>query len=55
MHNTSARIILSNQSLVLQSVTRNSAGHYVCAATNTLRETRSSPQFFRVKCEFKIF
>ncbi|KAK0090772.1 hypothetical protein PV325_003792 [Microctonus aethiopoides] len=49
MHNTSARIILSNQSLVLQSVTRNSAGHYVCAATNTLRETRSSPQFFRVK------
>ncbi|XP_020278889.1 nephrin-like [Pseudomyrmex gracilis] len=48
-HNTSARIIWSNQSLVLQSVTRSSAGHYVCAATNALNETRSEPLHFRVK------
>ncbi|XP_044593894.1 neural cell adhesion molecule 2-like isoform X1 [Cotesia glomerata] len=49
MHNTSARIIQSNQSLVLQSVTRNSAGYYACAATNSIRETRSEPLLFRVK------
>ncbi|XP_047355257.1 nephrin-like isoform X1 [Vespa velutina] len=48
-HNTSARIIWSNQSLVLQSVTRSSAGRYVCAATNALNETRSEPLHFRVK------
>nr|XP_031846638.1 hemicentin-1-like [Nomia melanderi] len=48
-HNTSARIIWSNQSLVLQSVTRSSAGKYVCAATNDLNETRSEPLHFRVK------
>ncbi|XP_063992013.1 hemicentin-1-like [Diachasmimorpha longicaudata] len=48
-HNTTARVIESNQSLVLQSVTRNSAGYYVCAATNSLRETRSEPLLFRVK------
>lgn len=51
-HNTSARIIWSNQSLVLQSVTRSSAGRYVCAATNALNETRSEPLHFRVKCKF---
>ncbi|XP_057337299.1 hemicentin-1-like isoform X1 [Microplitis mediator] len=49
MHNTSARIIQSNQSLVLQSVTRNSAGYYACAATNSIRETKSEPLLFRVK------
>ncbi|XP_023245527.1 synaptogenesis protein syg-2 [Copidosoma floridanum] len=48
-HNTSARIIRSNQSLVLQSVTRSSAGLYVCAATNDIQETRSKPLEFRVK------
>ncbi|XP_015585222.1 nephrin isoform X2 [Cephus cinctus] len=48
-HNTSARIIWSNQSLVLQSVTRSSAGSYVCAATNSLGETKSEPLPFRVK------
>ncbi|XP_011496554.1 PREDICTED: hemicentin-1 [Ceratosolen solmsi marchali] len=48
-HNTSARIIWSNQSLVLQSVTRNSAGLYVCAATNNIQETKSEPLEFRVK------
>ncbi|XP_076657187.1 hemicentin-1 isoform X2 [Halictus rubicundus] len=48
-HNATARIIWSNQSLVLQSVTRSSAGKYVCAATNDLNETRSEPLHFRVK------
>nr|XP_033324105.1 nephrin-like [Megalopta genalis]XP_033324106.1 nephrin-like [Megalopta genalis] len=48
-HNTTAKIIWSNQSLVLQSVTRSSAGKYVCAVTNDLNETRSEPLHFRVK------
>ncbi|XP_033217421.1 nephrin-like [Belonocnema kinseyi] len=48
-HNTSARIIRSNQSLVLQSITRGSAGLYACAAANSLGETRSEPLRFRVK------
>ncbi|XP_058801892.1 B-cell receptor CD22-like, partial [Phymastichus coffea] len=48
-HNTSARIIWSNQSLVLQSITRSSAGSYVCAATNSINETRSESLDFRVK------
>lgn len=52
-HNTSARIIWSNQSLVLQSVTRSSAGIYVCAAANALAETKSEALHFRVKCKFK--
>ncbi|XP_042217208.1 uncharacterized protein LOC121862887 isoform X2 [Homarus americanus] len=33
-HNVSAGIILSNQSLVLQRVTRRSSGQYTCSATN---------------------
>lgn len=34
-HNASARIIRSNQSLVLQKVTRNSSGNYACSALNS--------------------
>ncbi|XP_069700710.1 neural cell adhesion molecule 2-like [Periplaneta americana] len=48
-HNQSARIIRSNQSLVLQKVTRQSAGNYVCVATNPEGETVSNELTFRVK------
>ncbi|KDR10051.1 hypothetical protein L798_00313, partial [Zootermopsis nevadensis] len=48
-HNQSARIIRSNQSLVLQKVTRQSAGNYVCVATNPEGETVSNELAFRVK------
>jgi hypothetical protein len=50
-HNQSARIIRSNQSLVLQKVTRQSAGNYVCIATNPEGETFSNELTFRVKCK----
>jgi len=50
-HNQSARIIRSNQSLVLQKVTRQSAGNYVCIATNPEGETVSNELTFRVKCK----
>nr|CAD7425656.1 unnamed protein product [Timema monikensis] len=48
-HNMSARIIRSNQSLVLQKVTRQSAGKYVCLAINEEGQTTSNELAFRVK------
>ncbi|XP_017299838.1 B-cell receptor CD22 [Diaphorina citri] len=48
-HNTSARIILSNQSLVLQKVSRQSAGTYKCSAINTKGEATSNQLKLRVK------
>lgn len=50
-HNASARIIRSNQSLVLQKVTRNSSGNYACSALNSEGETISNQLSLRVKCK----
>lgn len=50
----SARIIRSNQSLVLQKVTRQSAGKYVCSAVNSEGETLSNELSFRVQCEYCV-
>ncbi|KAL5282152.1 hypothetical protein ACFFRR_005408 [Megaselia abdita] len=41
-HNASARIIRSNQSLVLQKITKHLAGNYACSATNDEGETVSN-------------
>uniref|UniRef100_A0A2H1V5V4 SFRICE_020033 n=1 Tax=Spodoptera frugiperda TaxID=7108 RepID=A0A2H1V5V4_SPOFR len=43
-HNASAGIILSDQSLVLQSVTRAAAGDYSCLAYNNEGSATSNPQ-----------
>ncbi|XP_070500607.1 synaptogenesis protein syg-1-like isoform X1 [Chironomus tepperi] len=48
-HNASARIIRSNQSLVLQKITRNSSGNYACSALNSEGETVSNQLPLRVK------
>uniref|UniRef100_A0A182JBS5 Ig-like domain-containing protein n=1 Tax=Anopheles atroparvus TaxID=41427 RepID=A0A182JBS5_ANOAO len=48
-HNASARVIRSNQSLVLQKVTRNSSGNYSCSAINAEGETVSNQLALRVK------
>ncbi|XP_026480006.1 hemicentin-1-like [Ctenocephalides felis] len=48
-HNTSGRVFRSNQSLVLQHVTRQSAGKYACSAINSEGETISNELDFRVK------
>ncbi|KAF2363111.1 CD80-like immunoglobulin C2-set [Trinorchestia longiramus] len=48
-HNVSAGIILSNQSLVLQKVSRSSSGHYVCSTSNVLGEGTSEPLLLNVK------
>lgn len=50
-HNTTARIIRSNQSLVLQKITKNSAGNYACSAINPEGETVSNQLSLRVKCK----
>lgn len=54
-HNMSARIIRSNQSLVLQKVTKLSAGKYVCSAVNTEGETLSTELSFRVQCKYTYY
>ncbi|XP_049820104.1 neural cell adhesion molecule 2, partial [Aethina tumida] len=48
-HNMSGRIIHSNQSLVLQKVTRQSAGRYRCSVVNSEGETVSDELVFRVQ------
>ncbi|XP_054258720.1 nephrin-like [Macrosteles quadrilineatus] len=48
-HNVSARLILINQSLVLQKVTRQSAGSYACVAVNSEGDTNSNTLHLRVK------
>ncbi|XP_037920773.1 neural cell adhesion molecule 2 [Hermetia illucens] len=48
-HNISAGIILSDQSLVLQSVTRASAGDYTCLPTNDEGKAESNPVTLRVR------
>ncbi|XP_046401611.1 B-cell receptor CD22-like [Ischnura elegans] len=48
VHNVSAGVILSDQSLVLQGVTRNSAGDYTCLAANTEGKGSSNPVTLRV-------
>ncbi|KAJ8726697.1 hypothetical protein PYW07_001395 [Mythimna separata] len=48
-HNATARVFHSNQSLVLQKVTRHSSGRYACSALNAEGETVSNELLFRVK------
>ncbi|XP_076366982.1 neural cell adhesion molecule 2-like isoform X1 [Tachypleus tridentatus] len=47
--NTSAGIIISNQSLVLQKVQRSSRGRYTCLATNSVGQGESNSVFLRVQ------
>ncbi|XP_068082837.1 nephrin-like [Anabrus simplex] len=50
-NNASAGTILSNQTLVLQSVDRNSSGLYTCVTSNTEGESESNPFNLDVKYE----
>ncbi len=49
--NVGGGIILTEQSLVLQSVTRASAGDYTCLAANTEGKGTSNPVTLRVRCK----
>ena len=49
-HDISSGIIISNQSLVVQSVTRSDSGHYTCHVFNTEGEGVSNEVGLAVKC-----
>jgi len=53
-HNVTAGIILSDHSLVLQGVTRHTAGDYTCLAANTEGKGTSNPVTLRVMCEYSV-
>lgn len=53
-HNVSAGIIQSNQSLVLQRLTKTSSGQYTCAASNTHGRSSSNAVQLSVKCECEL-
>lgn len=43
-------VVVANQSLVLQRISRRVAGDYVCVARNALGEGSSQPLELDVKC-----
>ena len=49
--NVSAGIIVSNQTLVLQKLSRTQAGHYTCVGSNTEGDGESAPLNLRVRCK----
>lgn len=51
-HNVAGGIVLTDQSLVLQNVTRASAGDYTCLAANTEGKGTSNPVTLRVRCKY---
>lgn len=53
-HNVSGGVILSDHSLVLQGVTRNTAGEFTCLAANTEGKGTSNPVNLKVMCKSKF-
>lgn len=51
-NNIGAGVILSNQSLVLQGVSRSTAGNYTCVGYNTEGDGESTPFYLNVMCEY---
>lgn len=51
LHNISQGIIISNHSLVLQGVTRSTAGNYSCVGFNAEGEGISEPFVLNILCE----
>ncbi len=53
MHqNVRGGVIMGNQSLVLQRLTRNASGTYHCVATNDEGTAFSNPVKLDIKCEY---
>lgn len=53
-NNVGTKTIITNHTLVLQSVNRNSSGLYSCVATNTEGDAESDPFDLDVKCKLFI-
>lgn len=51
-HNVSGGVILSDHSLVLQGVTRATAGEFTCLAANAEGKGTSNPVYLKVMCEY---
>lgn len=54
-HNAATGTIISNQSLVLQSVTRSRAGIYTCIGNNQEGDGESNPLNLDIKCEYPLY
>lgn len=52
--NATAGILLTDHSLVLQSISKTSSGDYTCLAANTEGKGNSNSVSLRVRCEFKL-
>lgn len=53
-HNATAGVVLSDHSLVLQSITRESAGGYTCMAANVEGRTKSNVVNLAVMCKYVL-
>lgn len=49
---SSRGIIITNQTLVLQGISKSTHGQYICQATNTQGTVNSNEVFLNVKCRF---
>lgn len=54
-HNVTAGVVLSDHSLVLQSITRESAGGYTCTAANVEGRTKSNAVNLEVMCKYTFY
>ena len=50
-NNSTAGVVLSDHSLVLQGLTRYSAGAYTCLAANSEGKTASNPVSLQIMCK----